>query len=93
MLEMSALTWANIESHQTGNHGNRHRKHHEMPVTNIEKAAQEDLVRRELDKAFDGDIFRFRLGGRPRLWGFRRGRVFHAVWWDFEHDVFPTDPN
>jgi hypothetical protein len=31
-----------------------------------------------------------RLGGQPRLYGFRQGNVFHVVWWDPEHEIWPS---
>jgi hypothetical protein len=37
-------------------------------------------------------MFRFRLGGKARLWGFRSERIFHVVWWDPDHRVYPTEP-
>jgi hypothetical protein len=33
------------------------------------------------------------MGARERLWGFRRGSVFHVVWWDPDHKVCPTAPD
>ena len=38
------------------------------------------------------DLFRFRLGNKPRLWGVIHEGVFYPVWWDPEHKVYPTDP-
>jgi hypothetical protein len=32
----------------------------------------------------------FRLGGEQRLYGFRCGTVFHVVWWDPEHVIWPS---
>ena len=32
----------------------------------------------------------FRLGGTPRLYGFRCGNVFHVVWWDPDHVIWPS---
>jgi len=32
----------------------------------------------------------FRLGGELRLYGFRYGNVFHVVWWDPEHVIWPS---
>ena len=32
----------------------------------------------------------FRLGGEPRLYGFRCGNVFHVVWWDPGHVIWPS---
>ena len=31
-----------------------------------------------------------RLGGQPRLYGFRHGNVFHVVWWDPDHEIWPS---
>jgi hypothetical protein len=35
-------------------------------------------------------ISRFQLAGKPRLYGFRVGHVFHAVFWDPEHQIWPS---
>lgn len=32
----------------------------------------------------------FRLGGEQRLYGFRCGNVFHVVWWDPGHVIWPS---
>ncbi len=38
-------------------------------------APSTDLKKARLDRIFgDDDMFRFRLGGKKRLWGFRKGR-------------------
>jgi hypothetical protein len=34
-------------------------------------------------------ISRFQLQGLWRLYGFRQGNVFHVVWWDPEHEIWP----
>jgi len=89
--EMAQLTWSAIEQQTTGGR-NGHRKHHEQPVETIERCAQKDLTRRGLDELIgDAALFRFRLGGKKRLWGFRTGRVFHAIWWDTDHAVYKTE--
>jgi hypothetical protein len=36
-------------------------------------------------------ISRFRLSGRERLYGFRLDNVFHVVWWDPRHEVWPSE--
>ncbi|MER7822842.1 hypothetical protein ABTX85_09795 [Streptomyces sp. NPDC096097] len=36
------------------------------------------------------EIHRLRLQGAQRLYGFLDGNVFHVVWWDPEHDVYPS---
>lgn len=32
----------------------------------------------------------FRVGGEQRLYGFRTANVFHVVWWDPLHQVWPS---
>ena len=31
-----------------------------------------------------------RLGGQERLFGFRDRNVFHVVWWDPQHQIWPS---
>jgi hypothetical protein len=90
MCEMSRLTWAEIERQQTGGK-DRHRKHHSQEISTLAPDAQRDIARTKLDEIFGDAMFRFRLSGERRLWGFRTGRIFHAVWWDPEHDVYKTE--
>lgn len=35
-------------------------------------------------------ISRLRLGGKVRLYGFMEGNCFHVVWWDPEHQIWPS---
>jgi hypothetical protein len=44
-----------------------------------------------LNEIFEDDMFRFRLAGEKRLWGFRVGNVFYVLWWDASHRVYPTE--
>lgn len=32
----------------------------------------------------------FRLGGEERVYGFRCANVFHVVWWDPDHAIWPS---
>jgi hypothetical protein len=91
MAEMARLTWAEIELQQTGSFKSRHRKHHDQPVESLCKQAQADLTKAKLGEIFGDTIFRFRLSGEKRLWGFREGRTFHVVMWDPGHEVCPPD--
>lgn len=46
-----------------------------------------------LDSIGLGDMTRIsvlRLQGEPRLYGFLAGHVFHVVWWDPEHKIWPS---
>jgi hypothetical protein len=35
-------------------------------------------------------IWRLRVGGTGRLYGFLKFNVFHVVWWDPDHQVWPS---
>jgi len=77
---------------QVGPANKRKPKHHYQPVESIDADAQNDLSRRQLADTFgDAPLFRFRLSGKKRLWGFRTERVFHVVWWDWNHKVCPQE--
>lgn len=91
MCDMSTSSWGDIDSQQAGGQ-RRLRRHHEQAISTLDKDAQADIQRTKLDETFGDDMYRFRLAGTVRLWGFRSGRTFHAVWWDDEHKVYPTDP-
>ena len=89
--QMAQHPWRDIEQMSTG--GKRRRPlHHNQPVETIEAHAKRDLNRRGLaDLIGDRPLFRFRLGGEKRLWGFRSGQVFHAIWLDRNHGVYEQD--
>ena len=90
ICEMARLTWAEIERQQTGGR-DRHRKHHDQEVDSICPEAKADFDRCKLGERFGETLFRFRLSGEKRLWGFRVGTTFHVIWWDPGHEVCPVD--
>lgn len=61
-----------------------------VPASGICKDARDrlgDIERDDID-----DLVEIRLGNKPRVWGVRRGHVFHVLWWDPDHTVWPTEP-
>ncbi|MGH3565499.1 MAG: hypothetical protein ACRDRH_05605 [Pseudonocardia sp.] len=52
------------------------------------RAAQERLVKLEYDD--EDAISRLRITGKGRLYGFRRAERFYALWWDPEHEIWPS---
>jgi hypothetical protein len=87
MCQMAELTWREIEGQRSG----AHRKHHDQPIASIAPKARGYIAKQKLDETFGDTIFRFRLSGKKRLWGFRDGHVFYVVWWDAKHRVCPTE--
>ena len=62
-------------------------KHHAQSIGTLEKEAQDRLKALKLDDL--DELFRFRLTGTRRLWGFRGdGDEFFVLWWDPDHNVY-----
>jgi hypothetical protein len=92
LCEMGRLSWGEIETQTTGTK-NRHRKHHEQPIDSLTSPEAKGAIAQEaLDETFGDSIFRFRLQGEQRLWGFRNDSTFHVMWWDPNHDIYATEP-
>lgn len=85
--DMSHLTWSEILSQTTGGR-ERHRKHHSQSWDSLCQEAQERWLAIERTEE---ELFRFRVGGKERIWGVRQGATFFVVWWDAEHKVYPTE--
>ena len=75
-----SMTWVQIMSN-TGSHT--------VGAEGIIKKARQRLTARNLDEWAD-HLTSLRMSGKERLWGFLRAGVFHALWWDPEHEVFPA---
>ena len=86
LREWERLKWREIDTFSSGS---GHKMHHNMGADVICPEAQERLD--SLQKYGD-DIFRFRLGNRRRLWGFRIVAKFEILWFDPHHEIYPTDP-
>ena len=85
LVQWASLTWSEIDRLNTGT---GHKMHHSMPTSGLAEEAQNRLI--EIER-YDDDIFRFRLGGKPRLWGFRVVADFQILWFDPEHEIYPVD--
>jgi hypothetical protein len=87
MCEMGRLTWEEVRQQTAGGH----RRHHHHPVAEFCAEARNRIEELQYDDV-DDRMFRFRLDGAGRLWGYERDGIFHAVWWDPNHQVYPTEP-
>ena len=87
MCEMARLTWQEVRKQTAGGH----LRHHSQRVDGLDPEARKRLEELGYDDIGE-EMFRFRLDGTGRLWGFERGDgIFHAVWWDPDHKVYPTE--
>lgn len=87
---LSRKTWGEVDQERTGNR-DRHRKHHSMSVSRLSKEARDRLKERFKDEELPEALYRFRLEGKVRLWGIRSGRTFKIIWYDRDHQVYPTE--
>lgn len=92
LCEASKLTWGEVMSQMTGPPHRRRKRNHAHPLDSVCVAAQNRIAELRLDEIFE-ELFRFRISGEKRLWGFRVEDVFHLLWWDPRHQVFPTEKN
>jgi hypothetical protein len=58
-------------------------------VNTIIPAAQKRLQQLGMDD--QDEIFRLRIDGEKRLYGILRGFEFSIIWWDPEHEIFPSE--
>lgn len=84
----SALTWYEIDA-QGSESG--HKMHHEQDFSTIHKEAQ-DRWTNILDLAeFQDDLFRFRLSGTKRVWGYILQAHFFMVWFERHHLIYKVE--
>lgn len=81
--EFGQMTWATVDSFASGS---EHKMHHGQPFNRIVDAAQERWMHLDLGE-FADSIFRFRLGGTRRAWGYIVQTHFHMVWWERHHKI------
>jgi len=89
----ATMTWNEIRGARvkSGPRGGKSRaSHHEMQLDVICSEAQSRAAEIELIADI---LFRFRLGTAKRLWGYREREIFHLIWYDPTHQIYPVDPN
>lgn len=80
--EFQEMTWARVNEFSSDG---GHKMHHGQGQDSIVPEARArwlDLGLEEFDT-----LFRFRLGGTRRAWGFIVQAHFHMVWWDRNHKI------
>ena len=94
LTEYEKKSWGEIDTERTGKGKRRRKKHVHYPFDRLIDEAYERLIKLELDD-FATSIFRFRLSGLQRLFGFRipATAMFHMVWFDPEHRLYKQQPS
>jgi len=63
----------------------------EVHETQEEKVRRREIEARVLPYVDSEELFRFRLGNLPRLWGFRIVNEFYLLWYDPKHEIYPIE--
>lgn len=82
---VSRMTWREIRQMTAKGH----HRYHSMGFGTLSPNAQQRITALNFNVRFN-EIYRFRMTGAKRLWGFEEGKVFHIVWWDPAHLIYPT---
>ncbi len=61
---------------------------HSVEKSKLIKAAQDRLADIHLDDI--DELFSMRFTNKKRMWGIREGNVFKLLWWDPEHEIYPS---
>jgi hypothetical protein len=84
LLDISEYAWFEIVRLNGGDY------HHEQGIDELCPRAQARITELGHDERVE-KLFRLRLGDLERLWGFVIEGVFHVLWWDAKHQVYPLD--
>jgi hypothetical protein len=85
-LNFAQLTWQEVDKHASES---GHKMHHGHEISDLVDEAQLRWIDINLGE-FD-TVFRFRIGGTKRVWGYIVQAHFHIVWWDRHHSIYPTE--
>lgn len=86
IIDYSSMTWSEIKR-QTHDDGKS--KHHFIVRDKLSKEANDRFSNKRLEEDSDS-IFSFALQNKLRIVGIRRGKVFHVLWYDPNHEVCPS---
>lgn len=81
---LSGKTWKDCEEELSRGH----KRNHYHDIADLAVFAQ------KLALQFDDHeekVFRFRINGKCRLWGFRSEDLFRILWYDPDHKVYPVE--
>lgn len=89
MKVFEAITWQELENETFFGKGKTKTKHHWIKTSRIIKEARDRLSEIKLDD-YD-ELYSIRLSGTNRLWGIRINNYFRILWFDFDHEICPSN--
>jgi hypothetical protein len=81
LAEFDSMTWGELQQQQRP-------RAKCIEASELPEPARQRLLTLRRD---DIDVlWELHLTGRRRLWGTREGAIFSVLWWDPEHQVYPS---
>jgi hypothetical protein len=74
-----SMTWAQIKQKP---------HNHFIEPSGIHKDARDRLL--ALGKYETNSLFSMSVGGKPRIWGILQEHVMFTLWWDPDHEIYPS---
>ncbi|MFR6280946.1 MAG: hypothetical protein ACLUKK_07170 [Lacrimispora saccharolytica] len=85
LISFEGQTWAEIQAASGGKKSGTN--HHFENISDLSRAAQKRIsdLRLNIDQ-----VFSLRLSGKVRLYGILEDGVFFILWYDPEHEIYPS---
>ena len=87
LLLLSKMTWAKIKA---ATHDDGKSKNHELDYNGISIEGQNRIRAKNLSDEDIDTIFSIAFTNKIRLIGLKKDRVFHAMWYDENHEFYPV---
>ena len=80
LKEIETQKWSQIKASK--------KLHHTIEVNNLTQDAKSRLIKLQYDEL--EELFSLHLGGKFRVYGIRVGVTLELLWFDKEHEIYPT---
>ena len=81
------MTWSEIQSASGGKRAGNGTNNHFEYIAEMSKEAQKRAKELHLDV---DQLFSLRLTGKERLYGILNNGVFYVLWYDAQHEIYPS---
>ncbi len=87
LISYEGMTWSEIQAASGGKSAGNGTNNHFEYIAEMSKEAQKRAKEIHLDV---DQLFSLRLTGKERLYGILNNGVFSVLWYDSEHEIYPS---
>jgi hypothetical protein len=88
ILSLSKMKWIDIKK---ATHDDGKSKNHELDYEGISDDGKNRINAKQLTKEDIDTIFSLAFTNKIRVIGLKKGRIFHVMWYDPNHDFYPVN--